>query len=985
MTGSDAKGRSASRRPTGTVTFLFSDIEGSTTRWDRNRVAMQEAVRLHDLLMRAAIESTGGHVFKTVGDAFCAAFMTPEAAATAALAAQRALESADFAAVGGLRVRMAINTGTADEREGDYFGPTINRVARLLALGHGGQVLLSGIAAGLVNENLPPDATLTKLGKVALKDLERPEQVFQLVVAGLQQEFPPLRSGLRDSPWVVPSALRTQFFTGRETVLTTLNQRLTERRRAALSGLGGVGKTQLALEYATRYRNEYDHGVFWVNAETVSGLTNSFAQIATALNLTAAASSDQEQMIRAALEWFGAHDGWLLIFDNVESAEHVRRFVLDANEGHVLITSRESVFQELGIARALEVRDLAADEAVQFLLKRTGRESTDNAGEAASAAELAGELGNLPLALEQAAAYITETAATFAEYLSAFRKRRIRLLDRARAALSHDSVAVTWGANFEAIESSSPAAANVLRVSSLLAPDAIPFELFLKGAQRLGGPIAAAIPDEDDILSMRELLRPLSHYSLIRTDEAVQTFGLHRLVQEIVRAALGDGGGRVHASQAIELLNAAFPEPAFAVWAQCDRLIPHVVAIMSWIDEYDIRPEAAGRLLTIAGRFLFDRGRYTEAEPMAESALSIRERLLGPDHPDVAATLNVMAVVNLLQGRYAKAQSCHERALAIRERALGPDHTDVAATLSNLANVHFTCGRYSQAARLYQRAFDILERTLGPDHPGLANTINNLAETNNEMGLYKEALPLHKRALALRERALGPDHPHVALSLRNLGKSHWALGGYEEASEFHERALEIRERVLGPNHSDVAESLRNVALARMRQDQTAEALTLYDRALAINERSFGTNHPDYAESLADIADVHRKEGRYSEAEQLCGRALTILQSAYGGSHPAVARVLYALADLAAKRGATEDAEALYRRALSTIEATCGRDHPSMAPVLIGLASLLDQHRHKAEAISLLEHALMIQERVLGTEHPELVELHNRIDGLAVSL
>ena len=979
MTGSEARGRSTSERPTGTVTFLFSDIEGSTARWDRDRTAMQQAVRVHDQLMRTAIESVGGHVFKTIGDAFCAAFVTPEAAVTAAVAAQQALENADFAAVGGLRVRMAINTGTADERDGDYFGPTVNRVARLLALGHGGQVLLSGIAGSLVGENLPPDATLAKLGEFALKDLDRAEQVFQLVAPGLRREFPPLRSRLRENLWVVPSALRTHYFTGREELLASLNQRLADRRRASLSGLGGVGKTQLALEYATRHRYEYDDGVFWVNAETLGSLTNSFAQITSVLNLTPATSNDQEQMFRAALEWFAAHDRWLIIFDNVESADDVRRFVPDTKEGHLLITSRESVFQELGVARGLEVRDLAADEAVQFLHKRTGRESGENAEEDLFGHRAGGGAWQ-PSARPRASCGLHH------------RNRRhihrvFERLPQAAHAVAGKSTScpVTRqrgrhvGGELRGDREASPASAGVLRLSALVAPDTIPFELFLKGAQRLGGPIAAAIPDEDDILSMRELLRPLSHYSLVRTDEAVQTFSLHRLVQEIVRAALGDDGCRAYAANAIELLNAAFPEVAFAVWPQCDRLIPHVAAIAKWIDEYEIRLEAAGRLLTVAGRFLFDRGRYGEAEPIIARALSIRERLLGTDHPDFAATLNVMAAVNLLQGRHAKAQSCHERALAIRERVLGPDHEDVAASLNNLANVHFHCGRYAQAAPLYKRALEIFERADGPQYPGLANALNNLAETNNEMGRYAEALPLHERALALRERSLGPDHPHVALSLRNLGKSYWAQGKYEEASKFHERALEIRERALGPNHSDVAESLRNVALARMQQGRTAEALTLYERALAIQERCFGPNHPDYAESLADIADVQREEGRSAEAEQLYGRALTMLQSAYGDHHPAVARVLHALADVAAMQGKADAAEALFRRGLNAVEGACGPDHPGLADLLIGLATLLEHQGRAAEATSFLERALVIDERVFAPDHPELIALRNRVN------
>ncbi|MBV8668406.1 MAG: adenylate/guanylate cyclase domain-containing protein, partial [Candidatus Eremiobacteraeota bacterium] len=180
--------------PTGTVTFLFTDIEGSTERWERHRQAMQGAVHRHEQILHDAITAHDGYVFKTVGDAFCATFRTAPDAITAALDAQRALTKEDFSAVDALRVRMAIHTGLSYERSGDYFGPTVNRVARLLSIGHGGQVLVSGAASDLAQGELPARVTFRDLGEQRLKDLAQPEQVYQLVAPDLAQEFPPLKS-----------------------------------------------------------------------------------------------------------------------------------------------------------------------------------------------------------------------------------------------------------------------------------------------------------------------------------------------------------------------------------------------------------------------------------------------------------------------------------------------------------------------------------------------------------------------------------------------------------------------------------------------------------------------------------------------------------------------------------------------------------------------------------------------------------------------
>ena len=238
-------GPPASARPTGTVTFAFTDIEGSTQRWDRDRAAMQDAVRRHDALMQTAIAQHSGYVFKTIGDAFCAAFARPEDAVAAILDAQRTLGVEDFSRTDGLRVRAAIHTGTADERDGDYFGPALNRVARLLAIGHGGQVLVSGVTTDLVQGALPAQATLRDLGEHRLKDLARPEHVYQLLAPDLAADFPPLRS-LRVLPNNLPLQLST--FVGRETEIVEIATLIEKHRLVTLVGSGGVGKTRLSCK-----------------------------------------------------------------------------------------------------------------------------------------------------------------------------------------------------------------------------------------------------------------------------------------------------------------------------------------------------------------------------------------------------------------------------------------------------------------------------------------------------------------------------------------------------------------------------------------------------------------------------------------------------------------------------------------------------------------------------------------------------------------
>jgi len=260
--GTQVSPQAPSLIPTGTVTFLFTDIEGSAERWDQFRAAMKAALTRHDEILDAAIKSNGGYVFKKMGDAYCAAFRTAPEAVRAAIAAQVGLNKEDFSAVNGLRVRMALHTGYADERERDYFGPTVNRVARLLAIGHGGQMLVSAAASDLLQGELPEHASLRSLGGHRLKDLAHPEQVFQLVAAGLPSEFPPLRS-LDSLPNNLP--LQVTSFLGRDEDVAEVKQLLEKTRLLTLAGTGGVGKTRLALQVGAEVLDQHPDGVWLVD------------------------------------------------------------------------------------------------------------------------------------------------------------------------------------------------------------------------------------------------------------------------------------------------------------------------------------------------------------------------------------------------------------------------------------------------------------------------------------------------------------------------------------------------------------------------------------------------------------------------------------------------------------------------------------------------------------------------------------------------
>jgi class 3 adenylate cyclase len=255
--------------PTGTVTFLFTDIEGSTRMWERDQAAMQAAIARHDQILRRSTQERGGYVFKTVGDAFCCAFSTATDALEAALEAQRTLRSCEWEQTGPLKVRMALHMRVAQERDGDYFGPSLNRVARLLSAAHGGQVLLTLAAQEMVRDGLPASATLMDLGERRLKDLFRPERVFQLIAPGLAFEFPPLRT-LESRPNNLP--LQPTPLVGREREIGEIAERVRseEMRLLTLTGPGGTGKTRLALQAGADLLEEFEDGVFFVTLAAIT-------------------------------------------------------------------------------------------------------------------------------------------------------------------------------------------------------------------------------------------------------------------------------------------------------------------------------------------------------------------------------------------------------------------------------------------------------------------------------------------------------------------------------------------------------------------------------------------------------------------------------------------------------------------------------------------------------------------------------------------
>ena len=640
------------------------------------------------------------------------------------------------------------------------------------------------------------------------------DDAFQNVVTGIRAVLKEIPHSALNAPsttlprvWNIPYS-RNLVFTGREEVLIRLTDALKTGQPAALSqpqaisGLGGIGKTQVAVEYAYQHHQEYE-AILWTSADTRKTLISGYVVIAHVLHLPEKIEQDQMVIVQAVIDWLATHSDWLLIFDNVEDLMLVREFLPSFFGGHIILTTRAWAMGRL--ARRIQIDPLEQDTGALLLLRRAGLLAPHSPLEDASIADvtlakiISKELGGLPLALDQAGAYIEETQCSLVEYQRLYHIRRAALLhERGGLVADHpDSVATTWSLCFQKIEQSNPSAADLLRFCAFLHPDAIPEELLATGVQYLRSSLQ---PLATDPLLLNKAISTLGAYSLLQRNATENTLKIHRLVQAVLRDNMDTAVQREWAIQVVCVVNAAFPAVMFTTWQQCERCLPHALECATLIDQWDLMLLEAASLLSRVGWYLYNHTQYRETEPLHRRALAIREQLLGPEHPETAASLNNLANFYMDQGKYELAEPLHMRALAIREQQLGPEHPSTAQSLNNLANLYMDQGKYEPAELLHMRALEIRKQQLGPEHPDTTQSLNNLANLYVDQGKYEFAEPLHRQVLTIREQQLGPEHPETTQSLNNLAILYKKQGKYELAEPLYKRALEIREQLLGPEH-----------------------------------------------------------------------------------------------------------------------------------------------------------------------------------------
>jgi tetratricopeptide (TPR) repeat protein len=672
--------------------------------------------------------------------------------------------------------------------------------------------------------------------------------------------------------WNIPYH-RNPFFTGREKLISQLHDQFTSTKTVAsiqlqaISGLGGIGKTQTAVEFAYRYGHEYN-AILWVNASSRDTLIASFAELASLLDLPEKEEQDQHIMVEAVKRWLLRHEKWLLIVDNAENLELIDGFLPTKSNGHFLMTTRA---QALGsFVQTIEVEKMDMYEGVLFLLRRAKllAQSSDlceiSVINRMKAEAIVEEMGGLPLALDQAGAYIEETRCGVSDYLDRYQQRRLTFLQRrGRSGKEHpEPIAATWSLSFEQVELLNPASADLLRLCAFLAPDAIPEELLIQSANELG-PLLYPITATPYLLD--EMIGTLLCYSLVERNSDEHTLSIHRLVQAVLKTNMSEEIQRLWAECSVRAVNRAFSEVKVATWSQCQRFLPHAQYCAALIKQWNMVSEVAAQLLNQLGYYIRLRARYLEAEPFCQQALTIREQILGPKHPDTAQSLSNLASLYYRLGKYNEAESLCRRALTIREQILGLEHPDTAQSLNSLGSIYYRQEEYIKAEPLCQKALMIREQVLGSMHPDTAQSLNSLGFLYYCQGKYEQSQALYQRALEIREQVLGPEHPDTAQSLHNLTSLYTYQGEIAQSLQLCLRALAIREKVLGPEHPDTAQSLQKLGFLYKIQGQYKKAISPYQRAMTTFESVLGLEHPYTINTVAGYAELLRKMKRIDEA------------------------------------------------------------------------------------------------------------------------
>ncbi|BAY77406.1 NB-ARC domain-containing protein [Nostoc linckia NIES-25] len=684
-----------------------------------------------------------------------------------------------------------------------------------------------------------------------------------------------VQSTIKEIHHNIPPAVPFEKFVGREAELEELHQQLQTSRQVAIvavTGMGGVGKTELAIQYAKQHLQNYQGGVCWLSAQGIDIRIQILRFFE--LKFNRIVPDDRELADRLTYCWQNWQKGEvLLVFDNVtDYKKQVRRNLPpESPRFKALLTTREKFDRTLSQLCLGVLKPLAAMKLLKSLVDRERLKS-----EPWIARKICRDLGYLPLALELVGRYLDTMPDLSLETL---RKR----LEKKR--LEH-----------EAIAKANPLMRYEYGVAEAIA---LSWEQLDEKAQSLGCwlslyalaniPFSVETIEDDDKQELWEkAIADLRKLHLIQW-QSKGIYRLHPLIRQFFQMKLDESSNAnevktAFAAQMVEVAKQIPQQPNREDIFNLTPHIPHLVEVATHLSQY-LGDEDLIRPFTGLGWFYQGQGLYQQAEPWLQQCVKVAENRLGLEHSDIATSLNNLAALYKFTGRYREAEPMYQQALEMKKRLLGDNDPIVATSLNNLAELYRYQGRYGKAEPLYQQALEMRQRLLGYNHPDVANSLNNLALLYGSTKRYSEAESLFKQALELKKHLLGDNHSDIAINFNNLAALYKSTARYSEAESLFKQALELRQRLLGDNHPDVASSLNNLASLYCSTGRFNEGESLYQQALELYKCLLGDNHPDVATSLNNLAGLYCSTGRFSEGKPLFEQALAICEQTLGVGHP----------------------------------------------------------------------------------------------------
>ena len=853
----------SNQMPTGTVTLMFTDIEGHTKMWEQMGDDFMPVLEEHNTILRSAAAKYNGYEVKTEGDAFMLAFAKASDAVLCAVEAQLALVNHPWPEdIGKIRVRMGMHTGEPQVVDNDYFGSPVIRASRISSAGHGGQILISTATRELIIEELPEEIEFVDLGLHRLKDLGRAERIFQVSHPSLPQDFPPLRT--LD---VIPNNLPVQLtsFVGREAEIRNLSELLGREqvRLVTLTGAGGIGKTRLSIQVAAEQLDSFPDGVWFVSLASLTDPEYVITEIASALSIQLQPKGDPKKQVIDYL----SQKRLLLVLDNFEHLPEAASLVNDLLRGasslRCLVTSREllQIPGERSFAvpplssprEYADIKTLSQYESVILFIERAQAVKPDfelTAENAAAIAAICHRLDGIPLAIELAVARVRGmTVQQILERLSRqfeFLATRSRVVPQRHRTLR---AAIDW--SYELL-------------------DADEQELFAQLSVFSGGFFFEAAEEICDVPDVFELLFSLQDKSLLTVDELMERtrYSMLEPLREYAKEKLGEDVELKKAHAEYYLSIAQDLDQKLRSADQSDALSLMALELDNFRASMDFSQEQEewkllGELGVALSQFFYFRGFWSEGIQRLRQAEG-ELRSLG-DNALLAKALHRLGRFYQYQGDYEIARNLYTESLQIRSE-LG-DKWGIAYLLNNLGSIAYSQGDYNEARQLNIESLQI-KRKLG-DKQGIASSLNNLGIIARERGDYDEAKQLYTESLRIR-RELG-DKRSIAQSLNNLGNIAYGQGDCNDARQLFTESLQIQ-RELGDKWG-IAHSLNNLGNIALNQETYEEARQLLTESLKIY-RELG-DKSGIASSLSNLGNIALNQGAYEEARQLYNESLQI--------------------------------------------------------------------------------------------------------------